>query len=101
MVFSGNPGTGKLTVAKMLGEIYYSAGILSRPTVVVQHAKNLRGNGNIPPEQVVLALMNAAEGGILYLENAASFWKMLRERLISKLFYRFCLLKYMRGLLLF
>lgn len=73
MVFSGNPGTGKLTVAKMLGEIYYSAGILSRPTVVVQHAKNLRGNGNIPPEQVVLALMNAAEGGILYLENAASF----------------------------
>ncbi|WP_298611564.1 hypothetical protein [uncultured Odoribacter sp.] len=73
MVFGGNPGTGKLTVAKMLGEIYYSAGILSRPAVIVQNVRNFAGNGNISPEQVIIPLMEAAEGGILYLENAASF----------------------------
>lgn len=74
MIFSGNPGTGKLTVAKMMGEIYCSAGILSRPGVLVQNGANLADN-SIPPEQMISALYEAANGGILYIGEAHLLWK--------------------------
>lgn len=47
MIFSGNPGTGKMTVAKMMGEIYHSVGILLRPNVTVQDGRQLTGDGGL------------------------------------------------------
>lgn len=70
MIFSGNPGTGKLTVAKMMGEIYHSLGILAHPNIVVQNAYNLTGDSGMTPEQMVSVLADNADGGILYIENA-------------------------------
>lgn len=70
MIFSGNPGTGKLTVAKMLGEIYCSAGILDKPGVVIQNGRNLAGDTGMSPEQLVTALLNESAGGILYIEES-------------------------------
>lgn len=70
MIFCGNPGTGKMTVAKMMGEIYHAVGILSRPGVVVQDARNFMTEGGVAPQQAAEVLMNMAAGGILYIDHA-------------------------------
>lgn len=70
MIFSGNPGTGKLTVAKMIGEIYHSIGVLARPGIVMQNAHNFTADSDLTPQQVAAALLEAADGGILYIGEA-------------------------------
>lgn len=70
MIFSGNPGTGKMTVAKMMGEIYQSVGILTRSNVLAQDARSLSGEGGITAQQAVGVLLNMAAGGILYIDHA-------------------------------
>lgn len=73
MIFSGNPGTGKMTVAKMMGEIYHSLGIIARPNVVMQDGRGLSGETGLSPQQVAETLMNMAVGGMLYIEHADVF----------------------------
>lgn len=70
MIFSGNPGTGKLTVAKMIGEIYQASGILEKQEVVVQNGRGFGAETGLSPQQVVAALLEAARGGVLYIEEA-------------------------------
>ena len=43
MIFTGNPGTGKTTVADLLGEIYASMGVLSHGEVIYVERKNIVG----------------------------------------------------------
>ena len=70
MIFSGNPGTGKMTVAKMMGEIYQAMGILSRPNVMMQDGRHLTGDAGGTPQQMAEMMLNMAAGGILYIEHA-------------------------------
>lgn len=70
MIFSGNPGTGKMTVAKMMGEIYHTVGILARPNVVVQDGRNLTPETGMTPQQAVDLLMRMSDGGMLYIDHA-------------------------------
>lgn len=70
MIFSGNPGTGKLTVAKMIGEIYQAIGILEKQDVVVQNGRGFGAETGLSPQQVIAALLEAARGGVLYIEEA-------------------------------
>lgn len=70
MIFSGNPGTGKMSVVKMMGEIFHSVGVLSRPGVMVQDGRHLTGDAGISPQQAAEVLMNMAAGGILYIDHA-------------------------------
>ena len=70
MVFTGNPGTGKTTIAKIIGEIYHSIGVLSSGHVVVTERSQLVGQFIGDTEKNVLSVIRSASGGVLFIDEA-------------------------------
>ncbi len=71
-VFTGNPGTGKTTVANLLGQIYFSLNLLSHGKVLEVGRAELVGEfvGQTAPK--VKAVIEKARGGILFIDEAYS-----------------------------
>ena len=72
MLFIGNPGTGKTTVAKMIGKIFHSMGILSKGEVIATERSELVGSYIGHTEEKIREVLTQAKGNVLFIDEAYS-----------------------------
>lgn len=74
-VFTGNPGTGKTTVVKLLGSIYHAMGILSKGHVLTVESNDLIAGFVRQTGENTKKIIEEARGGILFIDEAYMLYK--------------------------
>lgn len=72
MVFTGNPGTGKTTVARIVSDILYNLGYIKQNKLVEVSAKDLIAEYVGQTSGKTYRTMKSAFGGVLFIDEAYS-----------------------------
>ena len=72
MIFKGNAGTGKTTVARLLAEVYFNLGYIKKNKLIEVQAQDLIGEyiGQTGPK--TKAVIESAVDGVLFIDEAYS-----------------------------
>ena len=70
MIISGNPGTGKTTLARLFAKIYHELGVLPREEVIETDRAQLVGSFVGQTEENVRSVVEKALGGVLFIDEA-------------------------------
>lgn len=79
-ILTGNPGTGKTTVAKLLGKIYHSLGLLSKGEVVYADRTTIIGKFIGDTEKNMKQILKEAQGNVLLIDEAYTLYTKGDER---------------------
>lgn len=72
LAFTGNPGTGKTTVARIIGRLYKKIGVLSKGHFMEVSRTDLIAGYQGQTAQKVKDVIEKAKGGVLFIDEAYS-----------------------------
>lgn len=70
LIFTGNPGVGKTSVAKIIAPLYYELGLVNSPDPVITTAGQIKGPYSNSVRESTTEFLNEHKGSVIFIDEA-------------------------------